>query len=114
MKDFKDKFYPGRPWKSEIDNQAEERRRGAIVSKDDSSDVASVSVAISTIMQGRTNADLAAEQNLAERKQLMADQIAKNKFLAENGGAMLDDFEKHSEASQPLDEIIAIRANDPR
>jgi len=27
---------------------------------------------------------------------------------------MLEDFERHSEASQPLDEILAIRANDPK
>jgi hypothetical protein len=30
MKDFKDKFYPGRPWKPEVDTKAEERRRMAI------------------------------------------------------------------------------------
>jgi|FrelakmetLWP11LW_1041352.scaffolds.fasta_scaffold370695_1 hypothetical protein len=65
-------------------------------------------------MQGRTNSDLVAEKDLAERKQLMAEQLARNRFLEENGGAMLDEFERHSEASQPLDEIIAIRANDPK
>ena len=29
-------------------------------------------------------------------------------------GQLLDEFEKHSDASQPLDEILAIRAADPK
>ena len=75
MRDFKDRFYPGRPWNPDIDNESEERRRMDRLRKDDSSSVTSESVAISTIMQGRTNQDIYAERDQAERKQLMADQI---------------------------------------
>jgi hypothetical protein len=113
MKDFKDRFYPGRSWNPDIDNLSDERRRMQRLEKDDSS-VTSESVAISTIMQGRTNSENNADRDMAERKQLMADQIAKNQMIKENGGAMVEDFERHSEVSQPLDEILAIRANDPK
>lgn len=41
----------------------------------------------------------------------MEEQIERNK-LAEAG--LLDDFEQMSEASQPIDAIIAIRVNDPK
>lgn len=41
----------------------------------------------------------------------MADQIEKNR-LADAG--LLDDFEKMSDMSQPIDAIIAIRTNDPK
>jgi len=62
MKDFKDRFYPGRSWNPDIDNLSDERRRMERLAKDNSS-VTSESVAISTIMQGRTNDEIYAEKD---------------------------------------------------
>lgn len=35
-------------------------------------------------------------------------------MAAERGETLVEEFDRFSEASQPLDEIIAIRATDPR
>ena len=45
---------------------------------------------------------------------LMEDQIRKNQLMAERGDSLMDDYDKTSEVSQPLDEILAIRAADPK
>lgn len=68
MREFKDYFYPGRPWNPDIDTESDERRRMEAIRRDDASSVTSESVAISTIMQGRTKADEYAEKDMAERK----------------------------------------------
>lgn len=72
---FKDMFYPGRPWNPDIDSLSDERARVERARRDDTSSVTSESVAISTIMAGRTNQEIYAERDMEERRQLMADQI---------------------------------------
>lgn len=67
MKDFKDYFYPGKTWSAEIES------RRSRISADDKSDASSVSAAISTIMQGKTNADLHEARDARERQKLMMD-----------------------------------------
>lgn len=109
--DFKDSFYPGKTWNPLIGSQRDSARRAI---PDDQSSATSVSVALSTIMAGKTQGDLHDARDKEERKMLMEEQIKKNQFAAEHGDTILDEFEKYSEASQPLDEILAIRANDPK
>ena len=38
----------------------------------------------------------------------------KDKIAADEAASLLDDYERFSDASQPLEEILAIRANDPK
>ena len=100
LKKFKDTFFPGKPWDPQIDSRGEERRRlDRMALADDQSSVTSASVAISTIMQGKTKGDLFDAQEAEERKMLMEDQIRKNQLAAERGDNLLDDFEKASEVS---------------
>ena len=65
-------------------------------------------------MQGKTNADLEDEREMAERKMLMEEQIRRNAELAERGMSLHDEFDNFSEVSQPVDEILRVRAQDPR
>ena len=71
MRDFKDRFFPGRTWNPDVDSRSDEKKRMAEIG--DNSSVTSQSVHISTIMQGRTNADIQMDKDAAERKQLMED-----------------------------------------
>ena len=98
IRDFKERFYPGRSWEPQFDAQSEERRRLEAMANDDASSATSKSVAVSTIMQGKTNADLYNAREMEERKQLMRDKIRQNELDAERG-SLLDDFEQYSEAS---------------
>ena len=76
MKDFKDTFFPGKPWKPQVDDASEERRRMDRLGRDsDFGDATSESVAISTVMQGRTNAELHDDREAEERRRLMHDQL---------------------------------------
>ena len=81
---------------------------------DDQESVTSHSVAISTIMQGKTNDDLQAERDLEERKMLMEDQIRKNAEAEARGDSLYDEYDKASIASQPIEDILSIRPQDPR
>lgn len=71
------------------------------------------SVAISTIMQGRTNEELFEAREMEERKQLMRDQNAKNQMKLDNP-TLMEEYDRYSEASAPLDEILNMRAQDPK
>lgn len=58
LKAFKDRFYPGRPWPPHYEDSVSKNLR---IGRADLDSVSSASVAISTVMQGKTNADLADE-----------------------------------------------------
>lgn len=45
---------------------------------------------------------------------LMEEQIAKNAELEARGMTLQDEFDGMSEASQPIDNILKVRAQDPR
>ena len=51
---------------------------------------------------------------MEERRMLMQDKIRQNQMAAERGDTLLDEYERFSEVSQPLDEIIASRNADPK
>lgn len=111
MKDFKDAFFPGKAWKPQVDDASEERRRMERLGRDsDFGDGTSESVAISTVMQGRTNAEIYEAREAEERRRLMHEQLRQRQA----GDTLLDDFERVSDGSNAIDDIIAIRANDPR
>ena len=114
MKLFKDRFYPGRPWSPRYEDNTGQRARLAARAADETESVTSQSVAISTIMKGKTNDDLQAERDLEERKMLMEEQLRKNAEAEARGDSLYDEFEKASVASQPVDDILRIRAQDPR
>lgn len=63
-------------------------------------------------MQGKTQAELYDARDAEERKELARD-LQRRQELGLNG-SLADEFERFSEASAPLDEIIAIRATDPK
>ena len=65
-------------------------------------------------MQGKTNADLAEERELQERKELKEDKMRRDAELEARGLSLADEYEGVSEASQPIDEILKVRAQDPR
>ena len=65
-------------------------------------------------MQGKTNADLAEERELQERKELKEDKMRRDAELEARGLSLADEYEGFSEASQPIDEILKVRAQDPR
>lgn len=106
MKDFKDMFFPGKRWNPATDNISEDRRRMDAIS--DNMSIETESVAISTIMQGRTNEELFEAREMEERKQLMRDQMKKNQMKMDNP-TLMEEFETHSAASMPLDEILNMR-----
>ena len=76
-RDFKDKFYPGRIWKPDMETPAERverlKREKEQAREGQESNVDSESIAISQIMQGVSYGDIKAEQDKLERAQIAAD-----------------------------------------
>ena len=77
---------------------------------DDASSVSSRSAQLDAIMGGRTAAEIHNARNAEERKQLAAE---RQRMLAE-GDTLMDAFERGSEASVALDNIVRARTTDPK
>ena len=68
MQEFKNTFFPGKRWDPEVDNESDIQRRMDQPAGSDNESVATESVAISTIMQGKTNQELAEARDMEERR----------------------------------------------
>ena len=63
-------------------------------------------------MQGKDMADLAAEREAIDRKNILDQELlARERAAAE--ATIQDEFEMYSEASAPIDNIVAVRATEP-
>ena len=114
IRDFKDRFYPGRPWAAEYESKSEVQRRRMM--ERDSRDskagsITSESVHISTVMQGLNMGDVLAAKDAEERRQLLLEQKARQ---GEDGEGIASDLDAYSEASFAIDRIIQVRNKDPK
>ena len=80
LRDFKDLFYPARPWQPQyVMTTAEaESKKNYIDNGDDQEDnYSEASMLIDNIMQGKAIDDILAERNAAERKALAEEELAR-------------------------------------
>ena len=68
MQEFKNTFFPGKRCDPEVDNESDIQRRMDQLAGSDNESVATESVAISTIMQGKTNQELAEARDMEVRR----------------------------------------------
>jgi len=111
LRDFKDRFYPGRTWKGDF-GKVEQISKVPIEKPVDLEDESrsEASMMIDQIMEGKAIDDILAERDALERKQMVEEEKERRKKLQ----SLKEEFETGSVASERIDNIISAKTNDPR
>ena len=112
LRDFKDLYYPHRPWKSDFSSGANTKPVPAARPKGENEDeeaLSEASMMLDDILQGRAIQDIVQERENAERKQMIDEAIAHKKFAA-----IKDDYETASNFSERIENIISVKSADPK